>query len=366
MKLKFSLIITVVFSCLINIPVFGLPNIDKTVGVHSLSDYIPYVLRDDKDENLFYLPFTHLAITGSDSDPNKPDFSFVYLPAGLVIQLGVQISIDQEGLQPLIAEIKAKNPAARFRYLPVETGRFMPTIRNNMGVDSYAKSQTDFNIAHNNPREKRELSFFFTKSIADLIVLSITNGGGFAINYEYQFRASITPSSAKVKMHWGEIESFIATNSPTGSVISPSGINESVQRMSANKSISIQLVGDNSHLGAILKRVTAFIKERCFQPVSSRSRQPIGFKKRPSGCDNRQEEFFFHSTAIETFTGLAGFQLPALCFSHPDHFRFMDQNGQFIKGCPDAIYGVDGGEPSVLTKRPTIRRKEIPNPIILK
>ncbi len=203
MRAKIALTITVVLLCLINIPVLGLPNIDNTVAVHRLSNYAPYVLRDDKNENVFYLPLTRLAIAGADDDPSQPDFSFVYLPAGLIIQLGVQVSIDKAGLRPLIAEIKAKNPAARFRYLPVETGRFMPTLRNSMGIDAYVTSQTDFNIAHNDPRQKRELSFFFTQSIADLIVLSIANGGGFAINYEYQFKASVTPSSARVKIHWG-------------------------------------------------------------------------------------------------------------------------------------------------------------------
>ncbi|OAD18915.1 secreted protein, partial [Candidatus Thiomargarita nelsonii] len=123
-----SKILIVVLLYFINIPIFAFPSVDKTVGVHTLSNYAPYVLRDDKNENVFYLPFTRLAIARTES--NKPDFSFVYLPAGLIIQLGVQVSIDQAGLQPLIEEIKAKNPNARFRYLPVETGRFMPTLRN--------------------------------------------------------------------------------------------------------------------------------------------------------------------------------------------------------------------------------------------
>jgi len=347
MKSKILIIVLLYF---INIPVFAFPSVDKTVGVHTLSNYAPYVLRDDKDENVFYLPFTRLAI--ADTDSNKPDFSFVYLAAGVLIQLGVQVSIDQAGLRPLIEEIKAKNPNARFRYLPVESGRFMPTLRNNMGVDSYAKSQTDFNIAHNNPRQKRQMSFFFSPSIADLIVLSIANGGGFAINYEYQYRASVTPTSARVKIHWGEVDQFIGTPTP----VSKTGINALVREMSANQSISIQIVGDSGHLGAILKRVTALIRESCFKPV------PAGFEKRQNGCENKPAELFSQTAPIEEFTALAGFQLPGMCFSHPDHFRFMDKDGQFVKGCPDSIYGADG--PSVLSKKPTIRRSEIPEPII--
>ncbi|MEN8215029.1 MAG: hypothetical protein ABFS56_01340 [Pseudomonadota bacterium] len=347
--MKSKILITILLYLVINTPIFAFPSVDKTVGVHTLSNYAPYVLRDDKDENVFYLPFTRLAIARTES--NKPDFSFVYLPSGLIIQLGVQVSIDQAGLQPLIEEIKAKNPNARFRYLPVDSGRFMPTLRNNMGVDSYAKSQTDFNIAHNNPRQKRQMSFFFTQSIADLIVLSIANGGGFAINYEYQYRASVTPSSARVEIHWGEIDQFIGTNTPT--LVSPRGLNELVRQMSVNQSISIQLVG--GHLGAILKRVTALIRESCFKAVSA------GFEKRQNGCENKQAELFYQTAPIEEFTALAGFQLPGMCLSHPDHFRFMDKDGQFVKGCPDSIYGADG--PSVLSKKPTIRRSEIPEPI---
>ncbi|OAD20893.1 hypothetical protein THIOM_003371, partial [Candidatus Thiomargarita nelsonii] len=114
-----------------------------------------------------------------------------------------------------------------------------------------------------------QMSFFFSPSIADLIVLSIANGGGFAINYEYQYRASLTPTSARVKIHWGEIDQFIGTNTPTGTFVSPTGINELVRQMSANQSISIQLVGDSGHLAAILKRVTALIRESCFKPISS-------------------------------------------------------------------------------------------------
>jgi hypothetical protein len=364
MRSKFALTIAVVLLCLINIPVLGLPNIDKTVGVHRLSNYAPYVLLDDKNENVFYLPFTRLALAGTDDDPSQQDFSFVYLPAGLIIQLGVQVSIDKAGLLPLIEEIKAKNPAARFRYLPVETGRFMPTLRNSMGIDAYVTSQTDFNIAHNDPRQKREMSFFFTRTIADLIVLSITNGGGFAINYEYQFKASATPSSARVKIHWGEIEQFIATHSPASTLFSASKLNELVRQMNINRAISIRLVSDNGHLGAILKRVTALIRESCFRAVSATGANlmQVGFERR-KGCENKQAEFFYQTAPIEEFTALACFQLPGMCISHPDHFRFMGKDGQFVKGCPDGIYGAEGVELRVLTKMPTIQRTEIPEPI---
>lgn len=356
-----------VFGYLSNIPsVLAIPNMDKTVGVSSLENYTPYVLQDDQDENVFYLPFTRIALASSDHDPNLPDFSFVYLPDGLIIQLGVQVTIAQAGLRPLIADIKAKNPAARFRYLPVTSGRFMPTLRNQKGIDTYATSQTDFNIAHNNPRQKRALSFFFTKPVADLIVLSIANGGGFAINYEYQFTAAITPSSARVKIHWEEVEQFLATQSPISTPLSLTGIHELVRQMNANQTISIQVIGNTSHLGTILKRITAFIRESCFQPVSVRGIKSMlaGFTLYQQGCQNQQTEIFYQTTPIEEFTALAGFQLPSMCIEYPEHFRFLDKKGQLVKGCPDGIYGAEEGGISVLSKKPTLQRTEIPEPVI--
>lgn len=340
MNFKFSIIIVLWY--FLNIPtVLALPNIDKTVRVSSILDNTAYILQDDKDENIFYIPFTHLALASADGKSKQPDFSFVYMPEGLIIALGVKATIDKVNLRPLIKEIKAKNPAAKFRYLPIQTGRFMPTIRNKIGVDSYVKSQTDFNIVHNNPRETRALSFFFTQPMADLIVLSITNGGGFAINYEYQFKAAVTKSSAQIKINWNAVNEVIKTHhSPVGTTLSLAGINQLVQQMKTNRSISIKLVGNSSHLGTIMKRITASIRNSCFQPVSSTgiNSMPAGFAIRQKGCKNKTEEFFYQTTPVEEFTGLAGFQLPGMCITHPKHFRFMDKNGQFVKGCPDSIY----------------------------
>lgn len=369
MNSKNSFTITIVFWYFFNMPlVLALPNMDKTVGVATFSNYTPYVLPDDKDENVFYLPFTRIALASADGDSKLPDFSFVYMPEGLIIQLGVKVTTDRARLRPLIADIKAKNPAAQFRYLPVQTGRFMPTLRNNMGIDSYVNSQTDFNIAHNNPREKRALSFFFTQHIADLIVLSITNGGGFAINYEYQFKAAVTNSSARVKIHWAAVNKVIEMQNPVGTTLSLAGINELVRQMKTNRTISIQLVGDTSHLGTILTRISALIRDSCFQPVSSMGINPMpaGFAIRRKGCENQTDEFVYQTTPIEEFTGLAGFQLPGMCFTHPEHFSFMDKNGQFVKGCPNSIYGKSKEGVGILTKKPTNKNPEIPNPIIPK
>ncbi|MDM8559945.1 hypothetical protein [Candidatus Parabeggiatoa sp. HSG14] len=363
-KILFTL--TIAFWCFFNMSsVLALPNMDKTVGVSTFSDYTSYILRDDEDENVFYLPFTRIALASVEGDSKSPDFSFVYMPEGLIIQLGVEVTVDKARLRPLMTEIKAKNPAAKFRYLPVQTGRFMPTLRNNMGIDTYVKSQTDFNIAHNNPREKRALSFLFTESMANLIVLSIKNGGGFAINYEYQFKAAVTKSSARVKIHWEAVNQVVETQSQAGT-LSLAGINELVRQMQTNRTISIQLVGDSNHLGTILKRITTLIRDSCFQPVSSTGINPMpaGFAIRQKGCENKTEEFFYQTTPIEEFTGLAGFQLPGMCFTHPKHFRFMDKDGQFVTGCPNSVYGKSREGLSVLTKKPTLKNPEIPNPII--
>jgi hypothetical protein len=340
--MNFKFLITIVLCYFLNIStVLALPNIDKTVRVSSLSDNTPYILQDDKDENIFYIPFTRLALANADGNSKQPDFSFVYMPEGLIIQLGLKATIDKVKLRPIIKEIKAKNPAAKFRYLPIQTGRFMPTIRNNIGVDSYVKSQTDFNIAHNNPRETRALNLFFTQPVANLIVLSIANGGGFAINYEYKFKAAVTKSSAQIKIHWNAVNQVIKTHhSPVGTTLSLAGINQLVQQMKTKRSISIKLMGDSSNLGTIMKRITTLIRHSCFQSVSSigSSLMPAGFTIRKTGCKNKTEEFFYQTTPIEEFTGIAGFQLPAMCISHPEHFRFMDKNGQFVKGCPDSVY----------------------------
>jgi hypothetical protein len=361
-----SLITILILLYLIDKPSYALPNIDQTVRLSTFENYSPYVLQDDQDENIFYLPFTRLALASLESEPKRPDFSFVYLPEGLIIQLSVEVAIDQNGLRPLITNIKAKNPAARFRYLPVTTGRFMPTLRNEIGLDTYAKSQTDFKIAHNHPREKRALTFFFTRTVADLIVLSIAKGGGFAINYEYQFKAAVTPSTAQIKINWQAVEQFLASHITIGTPLSPTGIHQLVRQMATHRAISIKLIGNNRHLGAILKRVSAFIRESCFQSVSFRGLKSVsaGLTLRQKGCDNKVVEFVYQSTGIEELTALAGFQLPSLCFEYPDHFRFMDKKGQLVKGCPDGIYGATGKGPQVLTHKPTPQRTEIPKPII--
>jgi hypothetical protein len=114
--------------------------------------------------------------------------------------------------------------------------------------------------------------------------------------------------------------------------------------------------------------MTVLIRESCFQPVSLRGIKSVvaGFTIRQQGCENQHAEFFYQTTPIEEFTALAGFQLPSLCFEYPEHFRFMDKNGQFVKGCPNSVYGKSREGVGILTKKPTLKNPEIPNPIIPK
>jgi hypothetical protein len=338
------------------------PLVDKTIGLDADSRILDaYVLADDSDPNTFYLPYSRLAIAPTPTDPSMPDFTFTYLPDGLVIQVTLKASIDRDGAKPLVDQIKRDNPSARFRTLPIESGRFIPTIQSSDGLSMTPNGRTDVIIPHNQAGLTKSLIFFFSGLEADLIVGSLMSGGVFAINYEYSYTGTITPSKLKIDIDWDEAESMLRTEAGNGT-LSGYAIKQITNRLSSTSAVDIEIVGNASAAAVSQIFVEKVLRDRCFQGVDSPVSSTAAFRFNPRGCTRGAASYEFVTSQTIPMTGTAGFQFWSLCEKYPKNFSYKNVKGEMVHGCPTGVYGSGGviREPST----PAPISTEFPGPVL--
>ena len=349
---------------------YALPSSDKIFSDFDISgiddasfSYLPYILKDDTNEHAYYIPYNRIRLSQSAIDPSIPDFSLVYLPEGVSIQLGLTVDVDRDKLQPLVKKIRQADPLAKFKYIPIKQGRFIPTIRGNNGIDTYIGEENINEVPHFYPREKKELSFFFSGYVADLIVMTLKNGGGIGINYEYTFDASQLPSSAKIIVDWTQVKrSTNRMGVSESSLLSQRALDQIVRRFKKEEAVSIELVGSGSILEKIYTPLMRLMMDTCFLGVGGSSGSSLlgsYYKYQADQCESTQHEFIYKSQTIKEFVGTAGFQITPLCEDFPQIFSFEGANDVMQNGCPDSIYG-SGNVPDVLERLPELQRQEIP------
>jgi hypothetical protein len=340
------------------------PLIDRKLGFdidHPLYD--AYAMPDDSDPHLYHIPYSRLAIAPSVHDPKIPDFTFTYLPDGLLIQLSLKAVIDTEALKPIVSEIRKNDPEARFRYLAIDEGRFVPTIMSASDMPTTPSERTGSIIAHNQPAEIKPLAFYFNSREADLIVASLQSGGAFGINYEYTFHGTITPTRYRITMDWSEIESNVGKFA-SFQVISESGLREVLTRLQREAAIRIEASGMKPDLTAALDYARRLVRDRCFETAAGAGAVITGgYRRLATGCYHGEELYEFTSTNQLTTQAVAGFQMWKLCESWPQNFSYKGTDGQMQHGCPPGVYGASG----TLPLSPGMPRYHgaLPEPILL-
>lgn len=353
----------------------GAPLVDSLAGVSELeSRYIATVFRDSDDPNLFYLPYSRLQIVPSSWNQSIPAFSFSYSPDGALLSFTVKPSLDRERLESVVNSIRRDNPNARFKPLPIEGGRYVPTLRTESLIDELLVDKSKgVGIEQNQPHLETSFSFFFERDVADRIVMALNTGAAFGLNYSYRFRAMTTPSAALVRVNWGRLESRVSRYSGMGSAISRSAIEKSLVSDGQQGLVEVKLLGggDSSLLPMIYRKVTRLITDKCFVGIESGSatgdESPVslaGYRSNPAGCGEQPDEFEIVTQENEEFTAQAGLQIGGLCTRYKSHFNFVGAEGRIETGCPNTIYGTSTPV-SAITEDIPLRHPEVPDPSFL-
>lgn len=342
----------------------ALPQVDASLDIDAPAfGYRPVIYADDTDPDLFYLPYTHIEIM-QNTTTGLPDLSIVYQPSGLVFMATVRPSYDPEGTKSLRDLILARRPTARFVPLPLTAGSFAMNIRysnqQNQPVDVVIPHNKGYVVPHLDPQKPASLMLLFNRQQANLIIMTLMGSGSLALNYEYSYRAAFTPSRARLKFEWSELNEHLPRVPPLGG-LTERNLQMFVKDAVENRSIQLEILEGRKDGATLMNQLANFVRERCFLPIASSQGQAQAlYAPNAHGCAGTTvSELQFEAPSVGDLKAAAGFSIFQLCQRYPQLIRHKRGNSYF-EGCPDRIYSQ--GEPQAM---PVGTRDEaVPAPIV--
>ena len=163
----------------------------------------PIFLRDHDDPNVYYAPYDEISVKPKNSASEMPRFGLAYSTQGGLLSFTIHAQYSKprrQAIQNYIDNEKVVRPLT-----PISGHWALTVSKGNsdiyIGVPNYPNTVLpDIPVA---------MSTFLSKQAVGLVVMAYSTGASLGVNYEYKFRAVLTPMRIRASIHWHNFQKFV-------------------------------------------------------------------------------------------------------------------------------------------------------------